>query len=71
MDGQFGMFTFDRRYVKSEHFEQASVGPSVPEPNKGGGSLQLSIASSSSTVWTATGPWIGIGIYKGSVNKAK
>ena len=44
MDGQFGMFTFDRRYVKSEHFEQASVGPSVPM-NKGGGSLHLPFAS--------------------------
>ena len=44
MDGQFGMFTFDRRYVKSEHFEQASVGPTVPM-NKGGGSLYLPIPS--------------------------
>ena len=44
MDEQFGMFTFDRRYVKSEHFEQASVGPSVPM-NEGGGSLNLPIAS--------------------------
>ena len=35
MDGQFGMFTFDMRYVKSANFEQASVGPSVPM-NKGG-----------------------------------
>ena len=44
IDGQFGMFTFDRRYVKSEHFEHASVGPSVPM-NKGGGSLHMPIAS--------------------------
>ena len=44
MDGQFGMFTFDRRYVKSEHFEQAPVGPSA-HMNKGGGSLYLPIAS--------------------------
>ena len=64
MDGQFGMFTFDRRYVKSEHFEQASFGPSVPM-NEGSGSLHLPIASIQ-RCWLdglRTVDWDGMSIY--------
>ena len=64
MDVQFGMFTFDRRYVKSEHFEQASVGPSV-HMNKGGGSLYLPLASNQ-LYWLdglRTMDWDGMSIY--------